>query len=380
MRIAVIGAGPAGLYFSYLIKRRRPDIDISVFEQNPADATFGFGVVFSDRALEFLRGDDPETYDLVTPRMENWTDMQLDIDGTMIRIDGIGFSAIGRLDLLRLLQQQARSAGVELLFETKIDETADLDAFDLVVAADGAGSMIRTARQDAFATGVETLSNKFVWYGTDKPFETLTQTFRRNNDGVFNAHHYRYTPGMSTFIVETDAASWDRAGFAAMDEEATRAYCEAVFADTLEDHGLISNKSVWRDYLKISNEIWSAGNTVLVGDALRTAHFSIGSGTRLAMEDAIALDRALERALKNNEGDIPAALADYQATRRPVVDKLVAAADASALWYERFGEHMALDPWDMAWSYIQRSGRISAERLAKISPVFVARYEAARGR
>jgi 2-polyprenyl-6-methoxyphenol hydroxylase-like FAD-dependent oxidoreductase len=379
MRIAVIGAGPAGLYFSYLIKRRRPDIDISVFEQNPPDATFGFGVVFSDRALEFLRGDDPETYDLVTPRMETWTDMQLDIEGTTIRIDGIGFSAIGRLDLLRLLQQQARAAGVELLFETKIDETADLAAVDLVVAADGAGSMTRTARQDAFATGVETLSNKFVWYGTDKPFDTLTQTFRRNADGVFNAHHYRYTPDMSTFIVETDAASWARAGFAAMDEEATRAWCEAVFADTLEGHRLISNKSVWRDYLKISNEIWSAGNTVLVGDALRTAHFSIGSGTRLAMEDAIALDRALDRALDKGEGDIPAALADYQATRRPVVDKLVAAADASALWYERFGEHMALDPWDMAWSYIQRSGRISAERLAKISPVFVARYQAEHG-
>jgi 2-polyprenyl-6-methoxyphenol hydroxylase-like FAD-dependent oxidoreductase len=375
MRIAVIGAGPAGLYFSYLIKRRRPGIDISVYEQNPADATFGFGVVFSDRALDFLRGDDPGTYDLITPRMEAWTNMQLDIEGTTIRIDGIGFSAIGRLELLQILQQQARTAGVELLFKHQINTLRDLGAFDLIVAADGAGSMIRTAQQDVFATSIKALSNKFVWYGTDKPFETLTQTFRRDNDGVFNAHHYRYTPDMSTFIVETDAASWDRAGFAAMDEETTRARCEAVFADTLCGHGLISNKSVWRDYLKVSNERWSAGNIVLVGDALRTAHFSIGSGTRLAMGDAISLDRALEKA----DGDIPAALANYETTRRPVVDKLVAAADASALWYERFGEHMELDPWDMAWSYIQRSGRISVERLARISPDFVERYQAARG-
>ncbi|MFT5440005.1 MAG: 2-polyprenyl-6-methoxyphenol hydroxylase-like FAD-dependent oxidoreductase, partial [Alphaproteobacteria bacterium] len=258
MRIAVIGAGPAGLYFSYLVKRRRPDIDISVYEQNPADATFGFGVVFSDRALDFLRGDDPETYDLITPRMEAWTDLQLDIEGTKIRLDGIGFSAIGRLDLLQILQQQARTAGVELLFEHQIDALRDLGACDLIVAADGAGSTIRTAQQDAFATSIKILSNKFVWYGTDKPFETLTQTFRRNDDGVFNAHHYRYTPDMSTFIVETDAASWDRAGFAAMDEDAARIYCEAVFADTLDGHKLISNKSVWRDYLKVSNERWSA--------------------------------------------------------------------------------------------------------------------------
>ena len=375
MRIAVIGAGPAGLYLSYLIKRRRPEIDICVFEQNPADATFGFGVVFSDRALDFLRGDDPETCDLVTPRMENWTDMQLDIEGTKIRIDGIGFSAIGRLELLTILQDRARGVGVELRFGHPVDAPQPPGDWDLVVAADGANSTIRTARQDEFGTRLVPLSNKFVWYGTEKPFETLTQTFRRTPEGVFNAHHYRYAPGMSTFIVETDAASWDRAGFSAMDEDETRTCCETVFADVLGGHRLISNRSVWRDYLKISNRHWSSGNIVLAGDALRTAHFSIGSGTRLAMEDAIALDRALA----GMEGDIPAALAAYEAARRPVVEKLVAAADASALWYERFGEHMAQGPWDMAWSYIQRSGRIDAARLAAISPDFVARYRAERG-
>ncbi len=379
MRIAVIGAGPAGLYFSYLIKRRRPEIDICVFEQNQADATFGFGVVFSDRALDFLRGDDPETCDLVTPRMENWTDMQLDIEGTKIRIDGIGFSAIGRLELLTILQDRARGAGVELRFGHPVDAPQPPGAWDLVVAADGANSTIRTARQDEFGTRLTPLSNKFVWYGTDRPFETLTQSFRRTPEGVFNAHHYRYAPGMSTFIVETDAASWHRAGFNAMDEDETRACCETVFADVLGGHRLISNKSVWRDYLKVSNRHWSSGNVVLAGDALRTAHFSIGSGTRLAMEDAIALDLALAGTLSGNGGDIPSALAAYEAARRPAVDKLVAAADASALWYERFGEHMALDPWDMAWSYIQRSGRIDAARLAGISPDFVARYRAAGG-
>lgn len=374
MRIAVIGAGPAGLYFSYLIKRRRPDIDITVYEQNPADATFGFGVVFSDRALDFLRGDDPATYDLVTPVMESWRDLQLDIEGTVIRIDGIGFSAIGRLDMLRLLQGQARAAGVEILFGQRLESLRDIGTCDLIVAADGANSIIRDSGNDLFGTTLTAMTNRFVWYGTDKPYETLTQTFRRNADGVFNAHHYRYTPDMSTFLVETNADSWEKAGFARMNEAETQDYCEKLFADTLDGHRLISNNSLWRNYHKVENKRWSAevseGPVILVGDTLRTAHFSIGSGTRLAMEDAIALDRAL----LGNDGDIPAALADYETTRKPIVEKLATAAHSSALWYEKFGDHMALDPMDMAWSYIQRSGRIDEDRLAGISPAFVERY------
>lgn len=373
MRIAIVGAGPAGLYFSTLLKRRRPDADIRVFEQNPGNATFGFGVVFSDRALEFLRDDDPDSCDAIAPHMESWTDMRLDIEGAVIRLDGIGFSAIGRLELLQLLQERARAAGVEFVFERRIEDVSVLDDCDLVVAADGANSVVRDAA--AFGTEATDLSNRFVWYGVDRPFDTLTQTFRRNEDGAFNAHHYRYAPGRSTFIVETDAATWRSAGFDRMDDAETRACCEAVFADTLDGHRLISNGSVWRNFRKVSSNRWFAGNTVLIGDAQRTAHFSIGSGTRLAMEDALALDASLAAS-----GDrIAAALPAFEATRRPIVEALVAAADSSARWYENFAAHMKLDPWDMAWSYIQRSGRVDLDRLAKLSPGFVAGYRTARG-
>ncbi len=372
MRIAIVGAGPAGLYLSYLIRRRRPDFDVRVYEQNAADASFGFGVVFSDRAVEFLRADDPDTCDAIAPHMESWTDMHLDIEGTVIRLDGIGFSAIGRLELMRLLQDRARSVGVSLEFGRILGSASELADADLIVAADGANSALRDPA--IFDTQEEDLTNRFVWYGTDRAFETLTQTFRRNSDGAFNAHHYRYAPDRSTFIVETDAATWKKAGFERMNEAETRAYCEGLFADTLAGGRLISNKSVWRRFRKISNARWSTGNIVLIGDAQRTAHFSIGSGTRLAMEDAIALDTALAAA----PGDIPSALADFEERRRPAVDALVAAADTSARWYEDFGAHMTLEPCDMAWSYIQRSGRVDLDRLAKLSPDFVARYRAAK--
>jgi 2-polyprenyl-6-methoxyphenol hydroxylase-like FAD-dependent oxidoreductase len=199
-------------------------------------------------------------------------------------------------------------------------------------------------------------------------FDTLTQTFVQNEAGHFNAHHYRHSPGMSTFVFECDAATWARAGFAAMDDAAALAYCERVFADTLQGHRLVSNNSVWRNFPNVRNRHWSRGNVVLIGDAQRTAHFSIGSGTRLAMEDSIALAKALAEFRR----DIPGALASFEAARRPTVEKLVAAADASADWYEHFPEHMRLAPREFAWSYIQRSGRIDPEKLRKIAPGFVA--------
>jgi 2-polyprenyl-6-methoxyphenol hydroxylase-like FAD-dependent oxidoreductase len=239
------------------------------------------------------------------------------------------------------------------------------------VAADGANSFVRRTRD--FGTTITPLTNKFAWFGTRKPFRTLTQTFVENEHGTFNAHHYRHAPDMSTFVLECDAATWERAGFARMDETGTRAYCERVFARELDGQPLIVNRSIWRRFPRITNTRWSVGNRVLVGDAAHTAHFSIGSGTRLAFEDAIALARAL----RDQPGDLPAALQAYEAARRPIVDKIVAAADASAGWYERFAEHMALSPWDLAWSYIQRSGRVDVERLAQVSPRFVAGY---RGR
>ncbi len=363
MRILVAGAGPAGLYFSYLAKRRHPDWQIRVVEQNPRDATFGLGVVFSDKALDFLRADDPATYDLITPQMESWTDLTVVHQGTPVVIDGIGFAAIGRLKLLNLLQQQSASVSIQPEFQRAISSADELKGYDLVVAADGANSFVR--RQADFGTRITHLTNKFAWYGTRRPYRTLTQTFVRNDVGNFNAHHYRHSPEMSTFVAECDAATWERVGFAAMDEAKTLQYLEGVFAETLQGERLVSNKSIWRSFPNLRNERWSAGNIVLIGDAMRTAHFSIGSGTRLAMEDAIALNKAL---MENDR--VPQALGAFEAARRPIVEKLVAAADSSGAWYDRFPEHMKLSPRDFAWSYIQRSGRIDPGRLAKISPRF----------
>jgi 2-polyprenyl-6-methoxyphenol hydroxylase-like FAD-dependent oxidoreductase len=374
MRIAIIGAGPAGLYLGFLVKRRDRQADVIVIEQNPADATFGFGVVFSDRALEFLREDDEDTYAAIAPQMESWQDMTLVHRGERVVIDGIGFAAIGRLKLLQLLQARAASVGVMPVYRRALNDLAVLDDFDLVVGADGVNSVVRNANVAAFGARVTQLSNRFAWFGTAKPFGTLTQTFVETADGVFNAHHYRYAPGMSTFIVEMNEATFERTGFVALNESAARGECERLFADTLDGHALIANNSIWRRFPIVHNERWSHGKYVLVGDALHTAHFSIGSGTRLAMEDAIALDKALAA----HANDVPAALAAYEAARRPILEKLVAGANGSAAWYENFAEPMQLAPAGFAMSYITRSGRVDIERLRKLSPKFVERYEKER--
>jgi 2-polyprenyl-6-methoxyphenol hydroxylase-like FAD-dependent oxidoreductase len=374
MKVLILGAGPAGLYLAYLLKRQDPTAELRVVEQNPPDATFGFGVVFSDRALEFLRGDDPQTCELVTAAMEQWSDLVLEHRGQRIAIDGIGFAAIGRLKLLQLLQERVASVGVGPEYRRAIADARELDGYDLVVGADGVNSFVRHGREAEFGTSVEDLGNRFAWFGTTKRFETLTQTFVETAAGTFNAHHYRYAPDMSTFIVECDPQTWERAGFAGMDEGETRACCERVFAATLDGHPLVANRSMWRRFPKIWNERWSAGNRVLIGDALHTAHFSIGSGTRLAFEDAIALANAL----REHADSIADALAAFEAARKPIVRKLVTAANTSADWYERFAEHMRLEPWEFAWQYIQRSGRVDVERLRRVSPKFVAGYEAWR--
>lgn len=373
MRVAVIGGGPGGLYFAYLWKRRHPEAVIELFEQNPEGATWGFGVVFSDQALEFLRADDPETVDAISPRMESWRNITLNLRGESSEIDGVGFSAIGRLELLRLLQERLGSVGVTPHYETSIDSIDRLDGYDLIVAADGLNSIVRRAFEREFGTTVSHSSNKFAWYGTTKTFATLSQTFVTAERGNFNAHHYRYSPSMSTFLVECDAATWQAYGFEHMSIEESQAVCEQVFSDTLDGHRLISNKSVWRNFPWIWNERWSHRNMVLIGDALHTAHFSIGSGTRLAIEDAIALTKALEA-----ETGIEAALSRYERERKPIVQKLVTAARTSADWYEHFPAHMKLGLMDFTHSYITRSGRIDDARLRAMSPQFMARYEASR--
>ncbi len=375
MRIAVVGGGPGGLYFAYLWKKRHPEAVIDLFEQNPAGATWGFGVVFSEQALEFLRADDPETVDAITPRMESWKNITLYLRGESVALDGVGFSSIGRLELLTILQQRLRAVGVTPRYDTTITSVDQLTGYDLIVAADGLNSLLRRSFEKEFGASVTHSSNKFAWYGTTRRFETLSQTFVATELGSFNAHHYRYAPDMSTFLVECDPATWQRYGFADKTVEQSQAICEQVFAATLDGHRLVSNKSVWRNFPWIWNERWSHRNIVLIGDALHSAHFSIGSGTRLAIEDAIALTKALEA-----EADISGGLARYEAERKPIVKKLVTAARTSADWYEKFPDHMKLDLMDFAYSYITRSGRIDDARLRAMSPEFMARYETSKGR
>jgi 2-polyprenyl-6-methoxyphenol hydroxylase-like FAD-dependent oxidoreductase len=304
--------------------------------------------------------------------MEQWRDITLIHRGERIALDGVGFSAVGRLDFITQLTERARSAGANLRFGTAVRSVEELAGYDLIVAADGVNSLVRRTYEGDFKTSLSYDDNKFAWYGTTKRFETLTQTFVETAFGSFNAHHYRYSPTMSTFIVECDRATWLRAGFAERTEEQSRALCEEVFADTLDGHPLVNNKSVWRNFPWLWSERWSHRNMVLVGDALHTAHFSIGSGTRLALEDVIALVKALD----GEPRDLGHALEIYEKERRPVVEKLVKAAKTSAAWYERFPEHMKLAPLDFAYSYITRSGRIDDDQLRAMSPRFMARYDA----
>lgn len=369
MRIGIVGAGPAGLLFALLAKRRRPDAAVRVFEQNAADATFGFGVVFSHGALEFLARDAPAMHATLSSVMETWPIQRIVHRDVAVDIDGNGFCAIGRLALLQLLQRECAQSGVELSYGAALDSLAPVADCDLVVGADGVNSFVRRTYSDVFAPRIEWLTNKFVWYGTRQRFDCLTLTFRENEHGAFVAHHYRYAPDRSTFIVECDVATWRRAGLPAMDDDASRAYCEVIFAPDLGGHPLVSNRSLWRNFPLLANARWGAGNVVVIGDALRTGHFSIGSGTRLAFDDAIALDRALGEA-----GDDVAGLIElFERERRPVVEKLVAAANSSSYWYERMADKMALSPVELAYDYMTRSGRISDDRLADMAPRFMAR-------
>jgi 2-polyprenyl-6-methoxyphenol hydroxylase-like FAD-dependent oxidoreductase len=368
MRINILGAGPAGLYAAILLKRMRDDLDIRVFEQNPAGATFGFGVVFSDQALDFLNADDPETSALIEPHMQRWSDIVINHKGTRIAIDGIGFAGIGRLELLKLLQARAADLGVAPQYDTRIDSLDALPPADLTIGADGLNSLVRRASPEIFGERIEHLENRFVWYGANREFDALTQTFIETPHGPMNAHHYSYAPGHATFIIEMGPVTFERSGFADIDEPAYRAQCERLFAEHLGGASLIPNNSTWRQFPNLSCDRWHDGTRVLVGDALHTAHFSIGSGTRLALEDVIALARALRDA----DWDVVTALPAYQSARQPVLDKIVTAARASAAWYEDFGDHMDLDPWPFALSYIRRAGRLDAARLARLAPRFAA--------
>jgi len=370
MRVQVLGGGPAGLTLAILLKRHDPAHHVRVVERGPRGATWGFGVVFSDRALDFLRADAPELHDLLAPRMQSWRDLTIVHGDVRVPISGNGFAAIGRLELLEALQREAERLGVVLEFERQAADVRDLGNADLWVAADGAFSASRDARAAAFGTQIDWRHNRFVWYGTTCPFDTLTLTFRRHELGVFCAHHYRYAGDRSTFLVEVDEATYRRAGFETMSEADSLRLCEQVFAPDLRGHRLLSNRSTWRRFPVIWNQRFSDGRTVLIGDALRTVHFSIGSGTRLAMEDAIALARALRECARVDD-----ALAQFQRERQPPMKKIWDAANVSLRWYESMAGLMAIDPHEFAYRYMTRSGRVDHGEVRRRDPRLAQAYE-----
>lgn len=376
MRIDVAGGGPAGLYFAYLMKSHFPDYDIRVLEQNAADVTFGFGVVLSGRALSFIAQGNENAVKRLERRMESWSDQHIVHRGSRVVIDGSSYSAISRLALLGELQAMCREAGVTLNFSERFAPALKPMDCDVLVAADGANSAIRDAYIDRFGPRVTDLRNYFAWYGVERSYEAHTLTFQENDAGVFCGHHYRYTPTMSTFVAEVDAETWHHSGMAAMDDEQRRHYVQTVFADTLGGKPLISNKSNWRRWRLTKTDRWSTENIVLIGDAQRSAHPSIGSGTRLAMEDAVALWRAFQAEGK----DIAAIFAHYERTRRPIRDKLNRAAELSIAWYEDMANKVRLEPYELAHDYMLRTGIMTSERLAKECPEFCANYRRARPR
>jgi anthraniloyl-CoA monooxygenase len=361
MRVSVVGAGPSGLYLAILL--RKAGHDVSVVERNAPDATFGWGVVFSEETLGALRDADYPTYLEITDSFARWTSIDIHYRGAVLRSSGHTFSAIRRTHLLDILQRRARSLGASLTFHREIT-AFDTDA-DLVVAADGANSTVRRAGD--FGTSSSPQGCKYVWFGTDLVLDAFTFVFRETEHGLFQVHAYPFDEHTSTWIVETTEATWRRAGLDSMSEQDSLAFCHSLFAAELGDHRLMSNRSIWLDFPLVRNEHWHRGNVVLVGDAAHTAHFSIGSGTKLAMEDAIALANALER----YPSTVEHALVDYELERQPVVERFQQAAGDSAAYFGRVASHLHLAPIQFAANLLTRSGRISHANLMQRDAKFV---------
>ncbi|HUF89631.1 MAG TPA: bifunctional salicylyl-CoA 5-hydroxylase/oxidoreductase [Gemmatimonadota bacterium] len=365
MNVVVVGGGPAGLYLSILLKRADPSRQITVFERNRPDYTYGFGVVFSDATMESLAAADPETFARLEDRFHHWDDIDVHYRGQVLSSTGHGFSGLERSALLDVLAERATEVGVDLRAETEVVDPADhLDA-DLLVGADGVNSGVRERWRDDFGPAIDWRPNKFVWMGTTRSFDAFTFDFQRDEHGLWRLHAYRYGDDRSTFIVETTDETLARSGLADASEAETVAFCERLFADRLEGHALIANRSIWRSFPTVTCARWSRGRVVLVGDAAHTAHFSVGSGTKLAMEDGIALVAALGR-----EADVPAALAAYEAERKPEVQSLQRAAWASLQWFEGTERYMETEPIQFAFNLLTRSLRITHEDLRVRDPAF----------
>ena len=373
MRITVIGGGPGGLYFALLTKKRRPDWDIEIVEQNQADDTFGFGVVFSDETLGEFLSRDRASFDRIRTEFSYWDDVAVHKQGTEIRCAGNGFAGIARMSLLRILQARCAEEGVVLRFGVAVDP-ANLPASDIIVAADGVNSRIRDHYRDAFQPSVTLKSNRFCWMGSTRPMDEFNYFFRETDHGIICAHTYQYEPGRSTWIFEMDDPCWRGHGFDAMDEAQSKTTLERLYAGELAGHPLLLNRSAWRRFPRIDCNTWSHRNIVLLGDAKASAHYSIGSGTKLAMECAIALSDAV---LAHAETDIPAAFAAYETERRAPCQIIQHNADVSLAWFEHMDRSWDMSPEQFAMVVMCRAKSITYDNLLVRDPAFVARIDTA---
>jgi anthraniloyl-CoA monooxygenase len=364
--VHIIGAGPAGLYLAILLKKADREHDVAVIERNAPDATFGWGVVFSEETLGALRDADPESHLQITDTFARWPAIDIHHRGRALRSRGHAFSAIPRKLLLHILQLRAREVGAELRFDTEVTDVSEPGA-DLVVGADGVNSLVRRTYAADFGERVAPQGCKYVWFGTDLVLDAFTFIFKATEAGLVQVHAYPFDEHTSTWIVECPEHTWRRLGFDAMDEAESLQACEALFAEELQGHRLMSNRSLWTSFLLVRNESWHRGNVVLLGDAAHTAHFSIGSGTKLAMEDAIALSQAFLR----HPHDRERALVDYELERQPVVERFQQAAGDSAAYFSRVEQYAHMDPMPFAFNLLTRSGRVTHANLAQRDPQFV---------
>ena len=373
MKINIIGGGPAGLYFAILMKKAEASHRVKIYERNGPNDTFGWGVVFSGKTLANLRDADEISHAEITKQFAAWDNVDVVHRSDKVSIHGNSFSGIARLQLLKLLQRRAEELGVEIEFHKEIHNIEKLrNDCDLLLAADGVNSTVRLNYVEQLQPELDLRTNRYIWYGTNQLFHGLTLTFRENSAGVFAAHSYKFNPATSTFIVECDPQTWDKAGFERISDDDTRAYLGEVFAKDLQGHKLLSNNSKWINFLLVKNKNWFFENVVLIGDALHTAHFSIGSGTKLAIEDAIALAESFQQNTNVSE-----ALTHFTKTRRPVILDYQAAAFESMLWFENAAQYMHLSPLELAFSLMTRSGRVSYEDLKRRDPAFIRAYESA---
>jgi 2-polyprenyl-6-methoxyphenol hydroxylase-like FAD-dependent oxidoreductase len=372
MKIAVIGGGPGGLYFARLVKRHRPADEVVVIEQNPRDATYGFGVTLGGPARERMKRTDPEVQEKLSDVMvfNDKQNIHLNGDDVLLQYAASG-GAIERLQLLNILQAACEEVGVTLRHNERITRVRDVEGFDLIVGADGVNSVVRGEFSSEFGTGSYFLNNRFAWYGVGRAMTPNALVFRQAEGGTFVAHYYAYTPVMSTFVAECDGTTWQTCGLDRMNDDERRRLVEGIFAPELGGASLIDNKSVWRSFNVITNERWTHRNVVLLGDALRSAHFSIGSGTRLAMDDAASLFEAVRKA----GDDVTTALARYVAIRRPIRDQFGTAAERSFRWYENMGEVMNAPAIEFTYNFMTRTGRVDDARLKDYAPGFYRQYQ-----